>query len=36
MNLHQKIIEPKLGLLELAKTLGNISLACKSMRYNRV
>ncbi|MEF2233196.1 MAG: IS481 family transposase [Candidatus Cardinium sp.] len=35
MNLHQKIIKPKLGLLELAKTLGNISTACKSMGYSR-
>lgn len=35
MNLHQKIIKPKLGLLELAKTLGNISSACKSMGYSR-
>lgn len=35
MNLHQKIIKPKLGLLELAKTLGSISSACKSMGYSR-
>ncbi|MGI2262405.1 helix-turn-helix domain-containing protein, partial [Candidatus Cardinium hertigii] len=35
MNLDQKIIKPKLGLLELAKTLGNISSACKSMGYSR-
>ena len=35
MNLHQKIIKLKLGLLELAKTLGNISSACKSMGYSR-
>ena len=35
MNLHQKIIKPKLGLLELAKTLGNISTACKTMGYSR-
>jgi len=35
MNLHQKIIKPKIGLLELAKTLGNISSACKTMGYSR-
>ncbi len=35
MKLHQKIIKPKLGLLDLAKTLGNISSACKSMGYSR-
>ncbi|CCM10620.1 protein of unknown function [Cardinium endosymbiont cEper1 of Encarsia pergandiella] len=35
MNLHQKIIRPKLGLLELAKMLGNISSACKNMGYSR-
>ncbi|CCM10305.1 Uncharacterized protein ylbG [Cardinium endosymbiont cEper1 of Encarsia pergandiella] len=35
MNLHQKIIKPKLGLLEVAKTLGNISSACQSMGYSR-
>ena len=27
MNLNQKIIKPKLGLLELAKSLGSISSA---------
>lgn len=35
MNLHQKIIKPKLGLLELAKALPNNSSACKSMGYSR-
>ena len=35
MNLNQKIIKPKLGLLKLAKELGNISVACKSMGYSR-
>lgn len=35
MNLHQKIIKPKVGLLELAKKLGNISAACKTMGYSR-
>lgn len=29
MNLNQKLIKPKIGLLELAKSLGNISAACK-------
>ena len=33
MNLNQKIIKPKIGLLELAKSLGNISAACKTMGY---
>ncbi len=33
--LTQKIIKPKLGLLELAKQLGNVSLACKVMGYCR-
>ena len=35
MNLHQKIIKPKVGLLELAKKLGNIPAACKTMGYSR-
>ena len=35
MNLQQKIIKPKIGLLELAKQLGNVSAACKSMGYSR-
>ena len=30
-----KILKPKLGLLELAKQLGNVSQACKVMRYSR-
>lgn len=34
-SLSQKIIKPKLGLLELAKQLGNISQACKVMGYSR-
>ena len=33
--LTQKIIKPKLGLLELAKQLGNVSQACKVMGYSR-
>ena len=35
MNLHQKIIKPKIGLLELAKKLGNISSACRTLGYSR-
>lgn len=35
MNLNQKIIKPKIGLLELAKSLGNVSAACKTMGYSR-
>jgi len=31
----QKIIKPKIGLLELAKQLGNVSEACKVMGYSR-
>ncbi len=34
MNLNQKIIRPKIGLLELAKSLGNVSSACKTMGYS--
>ena len=34
-SLSQKIIKPKLGLLELAKRLGNVSFACKTMGYSR-
>jgi len=30
-----KIIRAKLGLLELAKQLGNVSQACKMMGYSR-
>src|SRR6478752_2372686 len=35
MNQTQKIIRPKLGGLELAKQLGNVSQACKIMGYSR-
>ena len=35
MNTNQKIIKPKLGLLALAKQLGNVSSACKAMGYSR-
>lgn len=31
----QKIIKPKLGVLELAKQLGNVSQACEVMGYSR-
>jgi hypothetical protein len=31
----QKIIRAKLGLLELAKQLGNVSQACRMMGYSR-
>lgn len=34
-NVAQKIIKPKLGVLELAKQLGNVSQACKTMGYSR-
>ncbi len=32
---HQKIIPAKVGLLELARQLGNVSQACKMMGYSR-
>lgn len=35
MTTEQKIIKPKLGLLELAKQLGNVSEACRVMGYSR-
>jgi transposase len=35
MTNEQKIIRVKVGLLELAKQLGNVSQACKMMRYSR-
>jgi hypothetical protein len=34
-SLSEKIIKPKLGLLELAKQLGNVSQACIVMGYSR-
>ena len=34
-NIERKILKPKLGLLELAKQLGNVSQACKVMGYSR-
>lgn len=35
MTLAERIIKPKLGLLNLAKTLGNVTEACKTMGYSR-
>jgi len=35
MTQNQKIIRPKLGVLELARRLGNVSQACKMMGYSR-
>src|ERR671939_70786 len=35
MNTGQKVIKVKVGLLELAKQLGNVSQACKIMGYSR-
>jgi Winged helix-turn helix len=34
-SISEKIIKPKLGVLELAKQLGNVSKACKIMGYSR-
>ena len=35
MTREQKIIRAKVGLLELAKQLGNVSQSCKMMGYSR-
>ena len=35
MRTEEKIIKTKLGLLELAKQLGNVSQACRVMGYSR-
>ena len=35
MSTNEKIIKPKLGLLELARQLGSVSQACKIMGYSR-
>ena len=35
MTKEQKVIRAKVGLLELAKQLGNVSQACKMMGYSR-
>ena len=34
-NVAEKILKPKLGVLELAKQLGNVSEACKHLGYSR-
>lgn len=34
-SIQDKIIRPKLGLLELAKQLGSVSQDCKVMGYSR-
>ena len=34
-NIESKLIKPKLGVLELAKQLGSVSAACKTMGYSR-
>ena len=31
----EKVLKPKLGLLELARHLGNVSQACHIMGYSR-
>ena len=35
MNLNEKIIKNKVGLLNLAEELGNVSRACKVMGFSR-
>ena len=35
MTLAEKVLKPKLGVLGLAKQLGNVSQACKVMGYSR-
>ena len=35
MTTEQKIIKTKVGILDLAKQLGNVSQACKIMGYSR-
>ena len=35
MTTERKLIRAKVGLLELAKQLGNVSQACKIMGYSR-
>lgn len=35
MNTQEKIVKNKLGLLNLAKTLGKVSQACKVMGVSR-
>lgn len=35
INIVKKLIKPKLGLIELAKQLGNVSQVCSAMGYSR-
>jgi hypothetical protein len=35
MTQEQKVIRAKIGILELAKQLGNVSQACRVMGYSR-
>ncbi len=35
MNIEQKVIKNKLGVLKLARQLGNVSQACKVMGFSR-
>jgi hypothetical protein len=35
MNQEQKVIRVKVGVLELAQQLGNVSQACRVMGYSR-
>lgn len=35
MTMEQKVIKTKVGVLELAKQLDNVSKACRLMRYSR-
>jgi hypothetical protein len=35
MNQEQKVIRVKVGVLELARQLGNVSQACRVMGYSR-
>jgi ACT domain-containing protein len=35
MNTAQEVIKVKVGLVELAKQLGNVAQACKGMGYSR-
>ena len=34
-NVEREVIKAKVGLLELAKQLGNVTQACKMMGYSR-
>jgi hypothetical protein len=35
MNQEEKVVQVKVGVLELAKQLGNVSQACRVMGYSR-